>query len=120
MGQVFSHYPPPPKAERATTTSRIYISGPMSGLPELNFPAFRQAAAVLIERGWQVVNPAEVQPIGGTEWEHYMRGDIRALCECDAVALLYGWEQSKGAHLEVHIAHRLGIKVMRLEDVPTP
>lgn len=99
----------------------IYISGPMTGLPDLNRPAFARAAELLREEGWRPVNPAEVKPIGGTEWEHYMRGDIRALCECDALALIEGWERSKGAHLEVHLAHRLGIEVLRLEDiVPCP
>jgi hypothetical protein len=92
----------------------------MSGLPELNFPAFREAAKKLQAKGWETVNPAEVSPIGGTEWENYMRGDIRALCECDYIALMDGWENSKGAQLELHIAHRLGIEVWHLRDLITP
>ena len=39
---------------------RVYISGPMSGLPELNFPAFHAAAASLRAKGLDVVNPAEI------------------------------------------------------------
>lgn len=97
-------------------TGWIYISGPMSGLPDLNFPAFAEAAAKLAAAGWWPVNPAKIKPIGGTEWENYMRGDIRALCECEALALLDGWQNSRGVHLEVHIAHRLGIKIMTIEE----
>jgi len=38
---------------------RIYISGPMTGLPEHNFPAFHAAAERLRKAGWEVNNPAE-------------------------------------------------------------
>ena len=41
-----------------------------------------------------------------------MRKDIKLLCECDTILLLPGWEKSKGAHLELHIAHRIGMEVM--------
>ncbi len=90
---------------------RVYLSGPMSGLPELNFPAFHAAAARLRAEGLQVVNPAEINPDGEMTWEACMRQDIKALCDCDAIVLLPGWQASKGAHLELHIAHRLGMEV---------
>lgn len=98
---------------------RIYISGPMSGLPEHNFPAFHGAAAKLRAVGYEVVNPAEINEDTTLTWEQCLRADIRALCDCDTVALLPGWEDSKGAHLEVHVAHRLGIKVKRIDDLVT-
>lgn len=90
----------------------IYVSGPMTGLPELNFPAFHAAAKMLREQGHQVRNPAEVGEEPGLQWEDYMRKDLRLLCDCTAIYLLPGWEKSKGAHLELHIAHRLGLEVM--------
>ena len=37
---------------------RIYVAGPMSGLPAFNFPAFHEAAADLRACGFDVVNPA--------------------------------------------------------------
>lgn len=93
----------------------------MKGYPPSNFPAFNAAAAVLRGRGYDVVNPAEIDPgipepaEGAPEWEGFylacLRADIKALCDCDALALLPGWENSKGAHLELHIAHRLGLRV---------
>ena len=97
---------------------RIYISGPMTGLPDNNFPAFHRAAAALRARGHEVVNPAEIDPgvsvdVVGKKafWSACMRADIRALCDCDALALLPGWMDSKGAHLELHLAHRLGMRI---------
>ena len=95
----------------------VYISGPMTGLPGLNFAAFDKAASALRSLGFTVVNPAEVNPDAAMPWEQCMRADIKALCDCDVIALLTGWENSKGAHLEVHIAHRLGIKVRTLENL---
>lgn len=96
---------------------RIYLSGPMTGRPSLNFPAFNEAAASLRRLGYEVTNPAEINPDASLPWAQCMRADIKALCDCDALALLPGWEDSKGAHLEVHIAHRIGIKVRSLESV---
>lgn len=95
----------------------VYLSGPMTGLPALNFPAFHSAADALRARGWTVISPAEINPDGAITWHEAMRNDIRALCDCTHLALLPGWEDSQGAHLEVHLAHRLGIRVRRLEEM---
>lgn len=38
---------------------RVYIAGPMTGLPEYNFPAFHAAAKAWRDAGWEVLNPAE-------------------------------------------------------------
>lgn len=92
----------------------IYISGPMTGLPDLNFPAFNAAAAQLRAAGWHVVNPAEHDEAPGTAWADCLRKDIRLLMDCTGVALLDGWEHSKGARLERHIALELGMEVHML------
>lgn len=92
---------------------RVYLSGPMSGLPDSNFPAFRWWAAKLRADGFEVVSPAEIQEAG--TWELCLRADLRELCTCEAIAMMPGWENSRGAHLELHVAHRLGMKVMHLE-----
>lgn len=94
-----------------TTKKRLYLSGPMSGLPEHNFPAFHAAAADLRAHGYDVVNPAEVNSTNPGDWSACMRADIKALCDCDGLALMPGWENSKGAHLELHIAHRIDIEI---------
>ena len=41
-----------------------------------------------------------------------MRADIAELVKCDGVALLPGWERSRGASLEAHIAHSLGMRLV--------
>lgn len=99
---------------------RIYISGPMTGLPELNFPAFRAEAARLRALGFEVVNPAEINPDTAMSWHECMRADIRALCDCDTVATLPGWMASNGAHLEVHLAHRLGMRICEAREITEP
>ena len=89
-----------------------YISGPMTGLPDLNFPAFHAAEKKLADMGYDVRNPADVGEVPGKSWEWYMRQDLRMLCDCDAIYMLRGWQNSRGAHLELHIAHRLGMEVL--------
>jgi hypothetical protein len=94
--------------------THLYISGPISGKPDLNFPAFHEAARLLRAAGYTVTNPAELdaQDAGKTlTWEQYMRRDIKALMDCDGVALLPGWTESRGANLETEIAGRLGMKL---------
>lgn len=90
---------------------KIYCAGPMTGLPELNFPAFHAEAARLRALGHEVINPAEINPDKHMTWRECMRTDIAALVFCDAIQLLPGWENSKGATLEHHIVERLGLQI---------
>lgn len=96
---------------------RIYISGPMTGKPHHNFPAFNAAARTLREMGFEVVNPVDINPDPGAPWHECLKADLRALLDCDTIALLPGWEGSAGAHLELHVAHRVGLNIARLEDI---
>jgi hypothetical protein len=89
----------------------IYISGPMTGLPEFNFPAFHAAAAQLRSLGYEVINPAEFGEGEGKTWADCMRKDIKALMDCTHVAVLPGWENSKGARIEVYLAGQLEMPV---------
>lgn len=101
----------------------IYVSGPMTGIEHWNFPAFAAAVADLRSAGYDVVSPHEVAlPCGcsggparcGADehtWAEYLRGDLVALLDCTAVALLPGWESSRGAALETHVAKALGMPV---------
>lgn len=91
---------------------KIYLSGPMSGIQDNNFPAFHDWAARLRAQGYEVVSPAEIQEAG--TWELCLRADMREMLECEAIALMPGWENSKGANLELHVAHRVGMKVIHL------
>ena len=89
----------------------------MTGMKANNIPAFNEAARALRGLGFDVVNPAEVQPDGEPTWENYMRADLKELLGCDAIALMTGWENSKGAHLELHLAHRVGMTVVFADAV---
>lgn len=95
----------------------LYLSGPMTGTPDHNFPAFNLAAQELRELGYEVVNPVEINPDHNMSWHECLRADIKALCDCDVLVLLPGWEGSSGAHLEMHIAHRIGMRIITLQDL---
>lgn len=92
----------------------VYISGPMTGLPSFNYPAFMAAEALWAERGYEVINPARL--FGGDvslPRAIYMRGDLLAiLTRATMLATLPGWEESAGALLEVAVARAIGLRVV--------
>jgi len=98
---------------------KIYVAGPMRGLPNYNFPAFDAAAVDLRARGWAVVSPAEHdREIGvtaetpdnftATDLRDMIMWDLDQVSRCDAVYFLRGWENSKGARTEHALAIFLG------------
>ncbi|QKV52621.1 DUF4406 domain-containing protein [Comamonas antarctica] len=98
---------------------RVYLAGPMSGLPELNYPAFNAKAAELRARGWHVENPAEnPAPPCGT-WQGYMRMSLWQLMTCEAIYLMPGWAASKGAAMEFSVAQQLGLEIIESVSVLT-
>lgn len=94
---------------------RIYVAGPMTGYPDLNFPAFHAAAAALRAQGHHVENPAEINADPKAQWLDCMRMDITRLVTCDAVYLLPGWEKSRGAKVEHGLAVGLGFQIINPE-----
>lgn len=99
---------------------RLYLAGPMQGIPHFNFPAFNAVAAQLRAAGHEVFNPAErdIERHGGvdiskdnltgslaqSETEH--KFSLRdALSEdhafingkAEGIVMLPGWEHSNGA-----------------------
>jgi hypothetical protein len=97
---------------------RFYISGPMTGYEQHNFPAFTEAARALRAVGHDVLPAHEIthegdeQSAGTLEWSAYLRHDLIELCkQCDAIILLRGWSTSKGAQLELAVALGLGMRV---------
>jgi len=97
---------------------RIYIAGPMTGLPELNYPAFAAEACRLRALGHEVVSPAEINT--GLEhegWDACMARDLPALATCEAVQLLPGHERSRGTQVELQHARALGLRVFMPGEV---
>lgn len=110
---------------RIDQVMKVYLAGPMTGLPGHNFEAFNRQAKVLRDMGHKVFNPAEEAGDSGKAMAnglgrpYYMRQDIFAIIgngaddpQVDAVVVLPGWEQSRGARLEVEIALQLDIEVL--------
>jgi len=98
---------------------RIYIAGPMTGKPGYNYPAFFEAEQQLRALGVDPVNPATLHgdaPIGSLSHSAYMRTDLRALLDCDAIYMLRGWHASKGARCEYQVAHCIGLRVLTQES----
>jgi hypothetical protein len=101
----------------------FYISGPMRGHADFNFPSFLACEAALPEffaENWgtsealSVLNPARnfdgdtTLPI-----TTYMRRDIIQVAQADLIVLLPGWEASEGARLEVSIGKATGAGFIR-------
>lgn len=91
----------------------LYLSGPMTGIPEFNFPEFHAVTKALRLKGHTVFNPAENFE-GATDlpWEEYLKEDLRNVIQSEAVGVLRGWENSKGANLEVTVARALGLPIL--------
>ena len=108
----------------------------MRGIPEFNFPAFHVAAAKLRAQGHFVFSPAERDNLHygtdiskgnatgdekisikehGFSLREALGADLAYICaEAEAIALLPGWENSKGARAEKATADALGLEVMKL------
>ena len=88
---------------------KVYISGPITGLPiEKAKQNFKQKALELEAMGFTVINPMELPHTHNGKWVSYMREDIIALMICGAIYLLKNWRFSEGAVIEAQLAKRLG------------
>lgn len=95
---------------------KIYISGPMSGYDDFNFPAFNTKQKELEADGWIVFNPANKDDEEAVKTDpSFAKGDAKALMktgfnfrkvytwdvdkviEADAIYMLKRWEHSPGA-----------------------
>ena len=93
---------------------KVYLSGPMRGHPDLNFPAFHYAAKKLRKQGFEVYSPAENDD---PDIRIALAKDTSWICrQADIVAVLPGWETSRGAKMEIALAYALGINVMSLGE----
>lgn len=109
---------------------RCYVAGAMSGIPEHNFPAFRKAAEILRSLGHEVTSPVEMDEAdgfdektaadttpGSKQWATFLARDVMVVADpaLDAVVVIDGWENSRGAALEVHVARELGKPILQLD-----
>lgn len=117
----------------------LYLSGPMRGYPNFNFPLFHEVAQFLRSaRGGShnVFNPAEhdeeTYP-GIEEWPGFASGDttqcpefnlpdslawdFARILESDGIAMLPGWQASSGAKAERFVAECVGVRVFILQHL---
>lgn len=107
---------------------KCYLAGPMTGIPNFNFPAFMAAAAALRHLGHGVHNPAEhdlemgLDPATGRIYTldgsttafdatEAFRWDFEAILECGVVVFLPGWKKSVGSRAEFTVAKHIGAKM---------
>ena len=109
---------------------KIYIVGPMAGYAHSNFPAFSNATIHVMEWGYTPISPTEMVKLY-EGWDNmpppffkpsyadrvrFMRRDLLALLDLDfltdAIYMLKGWENSKGAKVEHALAEYLGLKII--------
>lgn len=81
---------------------------------DYNFPAFDAAEKALRAAGYDVANPASIGVHEGWGWGDYMRPALKLMLDCDGVALLPGWEDSRGARIERSLALDLAMYVDEL------
>lgn len=117
---------------------RYYVAGPMTGIPHFNFPMFNATAAHLRSQGHEVFNPAErdIARHGGVDisagnekgdpalaakvhnfsLREALADDTAYICkEATAIAMLPGWENSKGARAEHALAVALGHHIVYMD-----
>jgi hypothetical protein len=91
---------------------RVYIAGPMRGLPNLNKDAFYIAERNWRKAGWLVVNPAKLDSTADDmTFAGCMRRDIKKITVCHALAILPGIEKSEGGNIEEFISLVIGNRV---------
>lgn len=98
---------------------RIYIAGPMTGKPDLNRKAFQDAAALIVVNFDGMVDVVNPDGIGAVkEWSEctcirtIASELLKHLVICDAIYMLRGWENSKGATAEHAVAKWIGLEII--------
>lgn len=112
-------------------SKRVYLSGPINSpvmgvTPEDCRAEFRRLEKWLTtSTDWTVVNPLNCEPVclpsheqdgpfDGHFYGCWLRGDLAQMLTCDAILMLSGWTQSRGAKLEFHVARDIGMELMFL------
>lgn len=100
---------------------RIYLAGPMTGYVNSNHDAFEKAALKLRAQGHEVVSPHEHEIPADTrdKWCNALTYDVgECVCKTEGIAVLEGYQHSKGACLEIHTALALNHPVIRIPGQP--
>lgn len=96
---------------------RIYISGPITGIP--NYKEIFDKAEEKLKAEYseaEIINPAMVVLPASCTHEDYMRIDLMLLDLADAIYLLKGWDKSKGACMEHEYAIAKDLIILKEES----
>ena len=88
----------------------VYLSGPITNMPQNNYKEFAFAQAKIQSLGYTVINPHDLfNGVDTKDFTHddYMRCCIVAMMNADIIVTLHGWEDSIGAVMEVSIARTM-------------
>ena len=104
----------------AKKVNRVFLSGPMTGIADFNFPLFNKVAKIYRERGWEVVNPVDICRKFKKErvladkavFDAMIAEQQEAERTCNAILLLPGWENSRGVRLELKTAIELNMRIL--------
>jgi uncharacterized UPF0146 family protein len=100
----------------------VYTAGKYSGNVDENIANARKVAIELWEMGHAVIcphlNSAHMELDCKATWEDYLNGDLEIISRMDAIVMLEGWEDSKGAKMELDFARKLNIPVYFAPDYP--
>ena len=102
---------------------KVYIAGPMRGLPDLNRKEFNDAEKFLGKKRIysEIINPVKLDKESGLDDEELltreglrliMMRDLFELSRCDVVYFLTGWEKSEGAKIEHALAVMLSLTIV--------
>lgn len=100
---------------------KYYLAGPMSGIPEYNFPLFDAVTKFLRNKGLNILSPHEIdhgetkETRGNLSYGVYMRAGLKLLLECDGVIVLPGWKKSKGTRAELFVARTCDMELHRFD-----
>jgi len=121
---------------------KVYLAGPMSGIPQFNYPAFAQMAGALRKvvtnpgEHIEVMSPPEEDPphvqeaslasrdgnldtldTHGISHGQFVGLGVQRIIDgkFDAIVILPGWEKSRGARVEVMAGVVSGAKIARVD-----
>lgn len=115
-----------------------YTAGPMSGIPQFNYPLFLMVAKKMREQGFTIVSPAELdtpkmqalamtskdgslasmEKESGETWGDMLARDVKLISDkVGGIVVLPGWDRSRGARLEVFVGLLTGKQFAWWDDM---
>jgi len=105
--------------------TKLFISGPMTGIPHYNVENFNRYAEMARKLGYRVVNPVEMARRIGIKkvlsdkkvFKKLIEAELEAIKDCDAILMLDWWQNSPGAKKELRVALGVRLDVKLQHDI---